>query len=562
MFLSVQDPAQRWVHAQSLTLSIATSYPVRWPYYIMSTWDFKHPALVSARKCTQDNFQPEACGLSKPQKSTRSSLRVHEQEQIPSIQKNSMMIKTLDGASDDTDDMLFLTSRNQPASSMQWPHLTHQSRLQSSSGEDLRSQQVSADQDPAFLDPFGEGIVSSRRTSASSDTSVYLRQNAFPGHRDTLARLPGLTFVHYNQENVLPLEDLSHAVLLPSLSSPSFTFDRDVPRNGLLPPSIVSDILRFLSSEEYKALRLVCRLWNTALPFPKVPVVFRLPREVVQHIYSYLLPSGFDAARHTCREWYLASLDRSVQDPIAKASFCQLALDADLQLRRDLMPLRSSSGSLSRSEDNGHSINQEWIYSKRLATESRISPNWRGGPPLTNKNELHSRLSVTGEIDFSRILQNACSGRSRFTVSTCGKFLLVVSGEEITLYDIFVPGGSVFPVTRMVAGSEVLKVSMDTTCGRCSVAALLSGRVGMLWDLLGTLSKMDYCNPPGDSIDLGMKTVVQDAATSFYAQPTPRDLRNLSEESVVSEGGPYPARVLSMLATNTGTSFIPSPPSS
>ncbi|KAL6250554.1 hypothetical protein RBB50_002856 [Rhinocladiella similis] len=565
MLLILQDHTQQWVRAPCFTLSKVGSCPVKRSNFVTSIWDLNHSVLASARNCTHSSFEPEAYDLSALEKSTYRSLRVHEQDQVDlSIQKNNRKISTFDGASDDPDDVPFLTTR-QPSNSMTpRPHFIQKSQVQSPSDEELRSQQASEGQDRAFLNPFGEGIDSSRRTSASSDASIYLRPNAFPGHRDTLARLPQLTFEHNHPENIFPLTDSSDTIRQPSWVSSSFTVDPALPRSGILPPSIVSKVLRLLSSENYKALRLVCRLWNSILPFPKLPVVLRLPREILQQIYSYLLPSGFDAARHTCREWYLASLNRTVQDQIARVSFCQLALNADIQLRRNLVSRRSSSSSssLSELENGGHSINREWIYSKRLATESRISPGWRGGPPLTNKNELFSRLAVTEEVEFSQILHGEYVGRSRFTVSTCGKFVLVVSSEEITLYDLYAPGGSVFPVTRLVAGSEVLKVSMDTSSERYSVAALLSGRVGVLWDLAGTPSKMRYCKGPGETIALGMQTVIQDSATGVYTQPAMPNLRDHSEESVVSETRRGPARVLSTPGVKTGPGFIPSPPSS
>ncbi|KIW17706.1 hypothetical protein PV08_04901 [Exophiala spinifera] len=544
MFLTVQDPTQQWVHASSFTLSEITSSSLRRPYFMMPIWDLNHSAFASARKYTHTGFEPEDCDLCTPEQSTPSSLRTHEQhERLFGIQKDSRKIIALDGTSEDPDDMPFLTSQRTSNSLTPMQPSNQQSPVQSPPGEGLRLQRDSVDHSGAFLNPFDEAIDSSRRTSTSSNTSIYLRPNAFPGHRDTLARLPRLAFGYNHQENVPPLGVLSDATCqTPSFPS-KFTVDPALPRSGFLPPSVVSGILRFLSSEDYKALRLVCRLWNTALPSPKLPVVVRLPREILQHIYSYLLPCGFDAARHTCREWYLASLNRSVQGQIAKVSFCQFALSVDMQL-------------LSGLEDSGCGINQEWVYSKRLATESRISPDWRGGPPLTNTTEMSSRLSITEEVDFSEMFHGACSGRSRFTVSTCGNFVLAVSSEEITVYDLHAPGGSVFPITRLAAGREVLKVSMDTSSERYSVVALLSGRLGMLWDLLGTPSKMHYRNSPGETFDLGMQTIVQDSATYLGTQPAMLNLRDISY--IVSEARYDPARALSTFGATTGSPSAPS----
>jgi hypothetical protein len=235
-------------------------------------------------------------------------------------------------------------------------------------------------------------------------------------------------------------------------------------------------------------------------------------------------------------------------------------LDADIQRQKDSLADRRSIGSLSGPFDDHHDIDKEWICSKRLATESRLSPHWAGSS-LFDGREFPARLSIVEEVDFSKIIaQDASSRKSRFTVSACGRLVHVVCGGDITLYSLSDPENSIVPVIRLAAGIEVLKVSMDTSSERYSVAALLSGRLGMLWDLHGTLSQTRYRSNSGEPMNLGMQTTIYDSG-DFYARPLVANLPIRSQELLAAQANHYDSSPPSMLSGTSSPGFVPSPPS-
>lgn len=492
----------------------------------------------------------------------RSQIDVQEASARTNHPRNGK-INMMDGAFDSTDEgsssilrrsSSFVAPNTQPA---------RLSRVRFLSDEDLRSKQNSTSYRGGnpFSNPFTDEMTSvSRRTSSSSDTTTYLRPNAFAGHRDTLARLPRYAFIHDHDDN-----ELASRVLSLSTDRALFPVSRvKVPlahSDTFLPEPIVNAVLELLSFEDYKALRLVCRQWNVSIPLPCFPAVFRLPREILQQVYSYLSLCDFDAARHTSRAWYLASLDWKVQEPIARSSGIRSAVDADIQRQKDSLADRRSIGSVSGPFDDDYDINKEWICSKRLATESRLSPDW-AGLSLSGGYGSFTRLSIVEEVDFSKITaQDAPSRSSRSMVSACGRFVLVVCGGDITLYSLSNPENSIVPVVRLSAGIEVLKVSMDTSSERYSVAALLSGRLGMLWDLQGTPLQTRYRTNSGEPMNLGMQTTIQDSAIHSYARPLVANLPISSQELLAAEANHDDSSPPSMLGGTSSPGFVPSPPS-
>jgi hypothetical protein len=133
-----------------------------------------------------------------------------------------------------------------------------------------------------------------------------------------------------------------------------------------------------------------------------------------------------------------------------------------------------------------HNLSDEWLMSKRLATATRISPNWRGPWMDRPAPEQRSRFSIKEQINFRRLLIGRALKASTprtFTVSSCGDYVLVTSGHDVFVYRLSSKTGIVSMVVRLAATRDVLKVSMDTSSGRYSIAVLLDNRTGLLWDL-------------------------------------------------------------------------------
>ncbi|KAH0848009.1 hypothetical protein AYO21_03627 [Fonsecaea monophora] len=358
-----------------------------------------------------------------------------------------------------------------------------------------------------FVNPFSPEDPSSRKTSTSSEATAYLRPNAFAGHRDTLVRLHYFTSSDHDNEDTADSDADSFSTALtrqPSRRASLAGANLDL----FYPLRVVDAVLQYVAFDDFKAMRLVCRQWHANLPRPKFPGAYLVPREILKEIYSYLTPCDFDAARHTCKAWFLASLDRYVLEPMLRASGCQAALATDLERIHGsfLAERRSWDSRLGPvPADAENAIDTEWLCSRRLATESRLSPDWRGSF-LPDDSAQSSRLSKIEEVDFSKVTNPPVSlTKSRFTVSACGRFVLVVSGGDISVYSLCDSEQSLVPVVRLATGFDVLKVSMDTSSERYSVAALLAGRIGMLWDLEGSHIQTRYRNNSGETMSLAMQ---------------------------------------------------------
>lgn len=373
-----------------------------------------------------------------------------------------------------------------------------------------------------FVNPFIEEELSSRKTSASENSASYFRPNAFPGHRDTFARLLHRQLFESDSEEE---STESHFTSSRRLSATVIAW---------LPFSVLSLILRRISFEDYKSMRLVCRQWYHDLPPPSFPAIHRLPRETIQQVLSYLKPADFDAARHTCASWFFASLDWRILQSMLKLAGCTLAFQADQPPTRE----QNRINTLSQSTDAIPGFlqfhdrpNQEWLCHKRLATEARLSPGWRGAFNI-DLSPGEDRLSLTEEIHFHRIQgDNAITpASSRFTVSTCGRFVLVVQGSNISLYALWNSEEPMRPIVRLAAGSAIINVSMDTSSDRYAVAALLSDRKGMLWDLAGNPSKTRFCSSKGEPLSIGMQATIQGSAITPGSQQIATTLSLLAQE--------------------------------
>lgn len=264
-----------------------------------------------------------------------------------------------------------------------------------------------------------------------------------------------------------------------------------------LPATFFQRLLHYIDFEEYLAVRLSCRCWSAGITLARpivMPPVCKLPAEVLEKIYAYLSPIDLNASRHTCRAWMISSLEERLLTRVLKEGGWWRAAKADMDLHEELNGHRTADG-----------INEEWLLSKRLATECSLRPDWTGNGLSRNvssssgRQSNHTGVALTSETDFSELstgynpsrMGNSQHGSAvHFTVSVCCKFLLITEGCLIYIYSLrenastlHPHGGHLSPVTTVICPHRVLAVSMDTSSQRFAVAALLEGRVGLVCDL-------------------------------------------------------------------------------
>ncbi|KAI4160811.1 MAG: hypothetical protein LQ342_005426 [Letrouitia transgressa] len=304
---------------------------------------------------------------------------------------------------------------------------------------------------------------------ASAATFDDISLAGFRGHRDTLA--------------MLTLPRVGHS--------------KDLPIDAFF------RLVGFVGFQEYKALRLSCRCWSAAVTYARplcLPVVCRIPTEVLREIYSYLSPYDFNAARHTCRTWMICSLDYRLLATHLKRGGWWTAVQADTAINEEL----------------GHPIGGEWRLSKRLATECSLKPHWTGNgfiefadvPSIFQINKFNcphvvqqrsrTSLLLTSEIDFSPLRGGihrdhlGAEIKLKFIVSHCTRFLLVVNGHIVFIYSIqhelspfknHVHGGYVEYLVSIAFPLPVLDVSMDSSLGRYSLATLMENRIGIVCEV-------------------------------------------------------------------------------
>ncbi|MCJ1474665.1 hypothetical protein MMC13_003325 [Lambiella insularis] len=276
-----------------------------------------------------------------------------------------------------------------------------------------------------------------------------------------------------------------------------------------LPSQVFTHLACYLDFDTYSSLRLTCRSWSagiTAACSPPISSAQLLPPELLQEIFAKLPPSDFNAARRTCRAWMMAGLEKRLLGEMCRRGGWWRSVLID-------------------KEWEGQRISEEWAMSKRLATECSLSWGWTGngldiqredqsarsGMPqnwadedtgnITGKES--SSMVLTAQTDFlelGRGIGSCASGEValHFTVSVCGRFVLVIEAYIIYVYRLGGPGSSatmhgrfVGPVTSIICPKRVLAVSMDTSSRRYAVAALLEDRTGMVCDI--NVSRLSTC---------------------------------------------------------------------
>lgn len=361
------------------------------------------------------------------------------------------------------------------------------SRDLSDEPEDLYSSYM----EPLPFERFRFSLSEELHRAATSNSSIDLTN--FGGHRDTFAVL-GL-----------------HGMRI---------------RGPELPVAFFQRLLDYINFEDYLAVRLSCRCWSAGINLARpvfMPPVRKLPAEILEKVYGYLSSVDLNAARHTCRAWMIGSLEVRLLTRLLKEGGWWRAAKADMDLHEELDRSSPADG-----------INQEWLLSKRLATECSLRPDWTGNGLSKNLSSSPGRQSnptgvtLTSETDFSELGTGYNASRTgnpqqgsavHFTVSVCCKFLLVTEGCLIYVYSLrddasnsHLPGGYLSPVTTVICPHRVLAVSMDTSSQRFAVAALLEGRIGLVCDLHEKTPSSSWRR----SFPQALSTATRDGRSSSY----------------------------------------------
>lgn len=281
-----------------------------------------------------------------------------------------------------------------------------------------------------------------------------------------------------------------------------------------LPRTFFERLERFIDFDTYLSMRLSCRCWSAAISSVRPPrfatVASPLPVEIIQRIYAQLSPVDFNAARHFCRSWMLASLSHTLLVKMLRRGGWWGAARADRALIEEGAPTRIWG--------------DEWLLSKRLSTECSLRRDWTGnglGDEIQHGSKSSLRESsldpsngrlayksfiLDSEVDFSALTPDGRSEEGfdassfRFTISVCGKYLLVTRDCTIYIYSLnshasiahrAQPLSPVERLTSLACPHRVLAVNMDTSSDRFALAVLLEGRAGFVCDLreLGNISE-------------------------------------------------------------------------
>jgi hypothetical protein len=223
---------------------------------------------------------------------------------------------------------------------------------------------------------------------------------------------------------------------------------------------------------------------KSQLPDHATSLTAQLPTEILQQVFNMLAPSDFNSARHTCRSWYISSLERSILKGILRRGGWHSSIQRDMAANHT-SPYRMSD---------------EWLMSKRIARECALGPDFTGNGLVKDEGDepsslLRSSFIHTSTVDFTEVATHYPGKNTAgiiFTISSCGRFLMVANGCLIYVYELNRSSsedvstshpGSLRPVTSVICPRRVLACSMDTSSGRYAIAVLLDGRMGFVCDI-------------------------------------------------------------------------------
>lgn len=247
--------------------------------------------------------------------------------------------------------------------------------------ENTNPKGVTPTHQPTFQNPFLSTPIDYRRASDSSSSSETVRPGAFAQHRDTFWRLFEACRANddQNNDNATPVRASRSVFCNSQLFGHRDTIARLHFKQNItmsLPGHILEKIAAYLSRGDYKNMRLTCYSWAEHMPHLQIGIAQRLPTEIVLKILGLLQLPEFDAARHTCRLWFMAGLDYKLATVMLRRSGLYSAHLHDIEeerLRFDRYNIDSNSVYAKFDNVCSDQIDREWLMSKRLATECRLS---------------------------------------------------------------------------------------------------------------------------------------------------------------------------------------------
>ena len=298
-----------------------------------------------------------------------------------------------------------------------------------------------------------------------------------------------------------------------------------------LPDAFFERLLHYIDFDTYLSIRLSCRCWSEAISRVRriaTPAVCHLPFEIMEKIYIHLEPHDFDSARRTCRAWMIASLEEGLLTLMLKRGGWWRAAKADVDLQEQLEGDRTAT-----------SLSEEWMLSKRLATECSLQHAWTGNglssglaQSTSGERRQCTSLNITSTTDFSELSNGYIQSDScqhapvlHFTASVCNKYLLIAEGCLIYVYSIqdvtsagHQHGGYLSSLTTVVCPNRVLAVSMDASSQRIAIAALMEDRMGIVCDIADCVSGTTKHSAPR-----ALPTAIRDSRGQMYSPRSSSD---------------------------------------
>lgn len=221
----------------------------------------------------------------------------------------------------------------------------------------------------------------------------------------------------------------------------------------------------------------------------RFPTASQMPAEVLEQVYRHLGPVDFNSARHVCWLWYVKSLQKSLLETMLERGGWSSSVQRDR--------IRNQRRSPQLQEDD------IWLMSKHIARECALSPHWKGnGLSLGFYGEsaktplVHVATTNMAEVGMPHPFSSSNGLCLRFTVSACGKFLMITCEYTIYIYELNcthrtgarkgdkIPG-ALRPITSIICPRKVLSCSMDTSFGRYAIGVLMEERMGLVCSLRG-----------------------------------------------------------------------------